>query len=445
MSTSWVAIIGAGPAGLMAAQVLAEAGVQVQVFDAMRSPGRKFLRAGVGGLNLTHAEDPAQFVQRFLPRQPQLLRWIAAFDATAVRAWAAALGVQTFVGSSGRVFPLGMKAAPLLRAWLRHLHALGVQIHLQHRWQGFADDGAVVLQDASGVSRALRPNATVLALGGGSWPQLGSDAAWVPLLEAYGVVVRPLQAANVGMQVAWSDYLRERFAGTPLKPVRLGLQGARGEWVWQQGELMITRHGLEGGLLYACSAALRAALQVGPVAIRLDLLPALSLEALAARLAAGPGRRSFSEWLRRSLRLDPLRLALLTEAGVRGAAPLALAQALKGLPLTLQGLRPLAEAISTAGGVAFEALDADAMLQALPGVYCAGEMLDWEAPTGGYLLTACLASGRAAAHGVLRAVRPDPAHTPAADAPAGGTGNALSSAPRGPARPNPRSVRETAG
>lgn len=410
-----VAVIGAGPAGLMAAEVLQAAGVSVDVFDAMPSVGRKFLLAGRGGLNLTHTEPLTSFLDRYGARREVLAPMVQAFAPQAVRAWAAGLGVETFVGSSGRIFPVSMKASPLLRAWLHRLREPGplgavVRFHLRHRWLGWAPDGA--LRFATPVGEGVwQAEATVLALGGASWPRLGSTGAWVPWLRERQIDVAPLRPANCGFDVAptapgrsgWSEHLSSRFAGAPLKAVAVRWADADGRMHHKPGECVLTATGIEGGLIYACAAAVRDAIEAqGGATIELDLLPALSAERVAADVAHPRGSRSWSSHLKSRLGLHGAKMALLHEllpASV-WADPAALARSIKTLPLRLQAPRPIDEAISTAGGVRFEALNEQLMLRALPGVFCAGEMLDWEAPTGGYLLTACLASGRAAGHGV---------------------------------------------
>jgi uncharacterized flavoprotein (TIGR03862 family) len=406
---SSVAIIGGGPAGLMAAEVLTAAGHQVTVFDAKPSVGRKFLLAGKGGLNLTHSEPFVPFVARFGARAAQIEPLLRDFDADALRAWAAALGVETFVGSSGRVFPRDLKAAPLLRAWLHRLRSQGVTFAMRHRWMGWTNDGAFRFATPDG-ERLVRPRATLLALGGASWPQLGSDGAWAALLQARGVDVAPLRPANCGFDVAataahpqspgWSERFAAEFAGQPVKPVALAAEG----FPARPGEFVITAHGIEGSLIYAASATLRDQIERdGAATLYLDLLPQLTPERVLADVQHPRGSRSLSSHLKSRLHLGPLKLGLLHELLTREQMQHAptLAAALKRLPLTLRAPRPVAEAISTAGGVRFEALTAKLMLTALPGVFCAGEMLDWEAPTGGYLLTASFASGRAAARGLV--------------------------------------------
>ncbi len=391
-----VAVIGGGPAGLMAAEVLAAAGRVVDVYDGMPSVGRKFLLAGKGGLNLTHAEPFDRFVSRYAERAPVLRPLLQAFGADALRAWAATLGVETFVGSSGRVFPKDLKAAPLLRAWLHRLRGQGVRFHMRHRWLGFDDTGALRLATPDGETR-LQPAATVLGLGGASWPQLGSDGAWAPLLAARGVDLAPLRPSNCGFDVGWSEHFANRHAGQPLKGVAITFEG------WHQaGEFVVTAGGVEGSLVYAASALLRERIAAsGEVVFQIDLLPQRSVDWVAAELAHPRGPRSLSTHLKTRLKLDGVKAGLLWERVPKDvqADPARFAAAIKALPVRVTAPRPIAEAISTAGGVRFEALDDGLMLQALPGVFCAGEMLDWEAPTGGYLLTACFASGHAAGQG----------------------------------------------
>ncbi len=393
-------VLGGGPAGLMAAEQLAAAGVAVDLCDAMPSVGRKFLLAGKGGLNLTHAEPLERFLTRYGAATPALQQGLRAFGPEALRAWAAELGVPTFVGSSQRVFPVDMKAAPLLRAWLHRLRTQGVRLHMRHRWQGFDEDGALQLHTPQGL-RSLRPRATVLALGGGSWSRLGSDGAWWPWLAARGVPLAPLAPSNCGFDLGWSEHLRSRFAGAPLKGVVL-----RCDSFAQQGEMVLTEGGIEGSLVYAASATLREAIQRdGAAAFTLDLLPALSLQRVQDALAQPRGARSWASQLRSRLKLEGAKAALLWEVAPKGSGADELAALIKALPLTARAPRPLDEAISSAGGISFQALDEHAMLRALPGVFCAGEMLDWEAPTGGYLLTACFSTGRLAGLGAARWLR----------------------------------------
>ncbi|MHB1174366.1 MAG: TIGR03862 family flavoprotein [Sulfuriferula sp.] len=404
MSTNkQVAIIGGGPAGLMAAETLTAAGVRVAVYDAMPSVGRKFLLAGRGGLNLTHTEAHESFLSRYGTRSEYLAPWLQDFDAQALRDWVHALGHDTFVGTSGRVFPTDKKAAPLLRAWLHRLRESGVVFHVRHRWLGWAENNALCFATPEG-ERQIRADVVVLALGGGSWAQLGSDGAWVPILQARGVPVAALQPANCGFDVGWSEHLRTRFAGQPIKSVVLNFTAATGAPFRKQGELMLTATGLEGGLIYAASARLRDAIAAtGSATIYLDLAPGWELARLTREIAHPRGSRSLSSHLHSRINIHGVKMALLREIGSAGdfAEPARLATLIKALPIRLIAPRLLDEAISSAGGVMFEALDAHGMLRTLPGVFCAGEMLDWEAPTGGYLLTACFASGRAAGLGVL--------------------------------------------
>ncbi|RYJ62418.1 NAD(P)/FAD-dependent oxidoreductase [Pseudomonas songnenensis] len=396
-----VAVIGGGPAGLMAAEVLGQAGVNVDLYDAMPSVGRKFLLAGVGGMNITHAEDYADFVSRYGERADDLRPLLDALSPDALREWIHGLGIDTFVGSSGRVFPTDMKAAPLLRAWLKRLRECGVQLHTRQRWLGWDEHGALRIAGPQGETR-VEADATLLALGGGSWARLGSDGAWVPLLDDRGIAIAPLQPANCGFEVAgWSEHLREKFAGAPLKTVSLALPGEAP----RKGEFVLTATGIEGSLVYALSARIREAInRDGAATVLLDLLPDRSQAQIADALARPRGSQSLAKHLHRQLRLDGVKAGLLRELSDAATFqdPQALAAAIKALPIRLLRPRPLDEAISSAGGVPFEALDANLMLRQLPGVFCAGEMLDWEAPTGGYLLTACFASGRAAAEGMLR-------------------------------------------
>ncbi len=412
-----VVVIGGGPAGLMAAEVLSAAGVPVQLMDAMPSVGRKFLLAGRGGLNLTHSEPLERFVQRYGERQPPVEALLRGFSPDALRAWAQGLGIDTFVGSSGRVFPTDMKAAPLLRAWLQRLRhpASGeaVQFFMRHRWLGWDEAGALRF-DTPGGPRTLRPAATVLALGGASWARLGSDGAWVPWLAARGVPVAPLVPANCGFDVGldvgsstrtgWTPYFTERFAGQPFKSVAIRFTDALGRAFSRKGEFVATASGVEGSLVYAASALLRDEIaRAGHATFALDLLPDHSPERVRAEVAHPRGTRSLSSHLKSRLGLDGIKAAILHELLSKEAMhdPATLSAAIKALPIRLVAARPIDEAISTAGGVPFEALDQHLMLRALPGVFCAGEMLDWEAPTGGYLLNASMASGKRAGEGVL--------------------------------------------
>ena len=398
MSAPAVAIVGGGPAGLMAAEAARAAGAEVDVYEHLGSVGRKFLIAGKGGLNLTHSEPFARFVERYGHRSAQVARWLKTFDADAVREWARSLGVETFVGSSGRVFPSDLKAAPLLRTWLRRLRADGVRFHVRERWLGWNDDDTLRFAH-DGVDHRVRADATVLALGGASWPVLGSDGAWVPLLRSRGVAVETLQPSNCGFDVGWSEHFAKRHAGDPVKPVILEWNDADGTPMRQQGEFVVTATGVEGSLIYAMSARLRDAIASrGSTEIRLDLAPGRDVARLERDLTQPTQGRSLSEVLRRRVGIDGVKAGLLRE--VLGkfdlADPSRIAAAIKSLPLSLLRPRPIEEAISSAGGVAFEGLDESLMLKPLPGVFCAGEMIDWEAPTGGYLLTACFASGRIA-------------------------------------------------
>ncbi len=398
-----IAVIGGGPAGLMAAEVLAAGGMRVEVFDAMPSVGRKFLLAGVGGMNITHAEPAADFVRRYGNRQAEVGHWLQQFGAGDLRKWVHGLGIETFVGSSQRVFPCDMKAAPLLRAWLQRLRGNGVVFHQRHRFTGWSEDDELCFSTPDG-ERRCRPDATVLALGGGSWSRLGSDGRWLPWLAARGVETLPLQPSNCGFDIAWSDFLRERFAGSPLKSVVAVCQDAHGHEIRREGECVISAHGIEGSLVYALSAALRDRLNThGEAILTLDLAPHRSKEALQQALAKPRGKNSVGNHWRKTAGLDGVKAALLHEIllPAQSADAARVAATIKALPLKLLRARPLDEAISTAGGVALSALDPALMLKSMPGVFCAGEMLDWEAPTGGYLLTACFASGRVAGQGVL--------------------------------------------
>ena len=355
---------------------------------------RKFLMAGRGGLNLTHSEAQAPFLNRYdAPARDRVADWLDAFSPADLIAWVEGLGQATFVGSSGRVFPKAMKASPLLRAWLARLEGLGVEIRTRSRWTGWKD-GALSFDTPEG-ERLERPDAVVLALGGASWAKLGSDAAWVPELETAGVAVAPFRPANVGFDLAWSPLFRDRFAGQPIKGVALSHAGRT-----VRGEAMIAAYGIEGGAIYALSADLRDAIaRDGSATLMLDLRPDISRQALTQKLLKPRGKDSLSNWLRKAVHLDPLAVALLREAGPLPTEPGPLAARIKGVSLTLTGVQGLSRAISSAGGVALDAVDGDLMLKARPGVFLAGEMLDWEAPTGGYLLQAAFASGVVAAQG----------------------------------------------
>ena len=404
MSTlSRVAIIGGGPAGLMAAEVLSQAGVPVDLYDAMPSVGRKFLLAGKGGMNMTHSEPIADFVQRYGARAAQVQPWLEEFTPQALREWIHGLGIDTFVGTSGRVFPTDMKAAPLLRAWLHRLREAGVQFHMRHRWFGWRD-GRLVFSSPYG-EQAVEADAVILALGGASWARLGSDGAWVGLLEREQVAVAALAPSNCGFDVGWSAHFSEKHAGAPLTTVAIESTGADGRQVRRRGQFVVTSTGVEGSLIYALSAPLRDQIAAhGSATIYLDLAPDFSAERVAAEVTHPRGARSMSSHLQSRLGIKGVKSGLLRECLSRAefSDEDALAAAIKRLPVVLRRARPIDEAISSAGGVRFEAMDADTlMLRALPGVFAAGEMIDWEAPTGGYLLTACFASGRAAGRGAL--------------------------------------------
>ena len=391
-----IAVIGGGPAGLMAAQAAAERGAQVALFDAMPSVGRKFLLAGRGGMNITHAEGYQSFVTRYGRQSHRLRPALDQFGPQQVRDWVHGLGVDTFVGSSNRVFPTDMKAAPLLRAWLHRLRESGVQFHMRHRWTGW-QDGQLAFDTPDG-RRLLAFDAVILALGGGSWARLGSDGAWVPVLQGQGVAVAPLAAANCGFDVAWSGHFSSRHAGQPLTTVAITAKDIDGLTIKRQGQFVITEGGVEGSLIYALSAALREQIAVeGSATIWLDLAPDHSAERVFDEVTRPRGARSMSSHLQSRLGIKGVKSGLLREcvSAADFADPETLARAIKLLPVTLLRPRPIDEAISSAGGVEFDGLDGS-MLRAMPGVFVAGEMLDWEAPTGGYLLTACLAGGKAA-------------------------------------------------
>ncbi len=398
-----IAIIGGGPAGLMAAEAAAAGGVRVDVYDAMASVGRKFLLAGKGGLNLTHAEPMPAFLSRYGKRLADLKPILAEFGPEDLRAWAKGLGIETFVGTSNRVFPADQKAAPLLRAWLHRLRKAGVVFHSRHRWEGWDENGSLRFATPQGEHLA-QAGAVVLALGGGSWPKLGSDGAWVPLLAGRGVAVTTLRPANCGFDCDWSEHLQSRCAGQPVKTVGAEFTDAEGEEHSLVGEFVVTATGVEGGLIYNLSAPLRDTLAaLGVATLRLDLAPGRPLKRLLHDLSKPRGSASLAKHLQKRAGIEGVKAGLLRELADPEdfADPARLAAAIKSLPLRLKATRPLAEAISTAGGVAFEALDRRLMIRDLPGVFCAGEMLDWEAPTGGYLLTACFATGKAAGEGAL--------------------------------------------
>lgn len=412
-----VAVIGGGPAGLMAAEVLAQGGAQVDLYDAMPSVGRKFLLAGKGGMNITHAEPMSAFVTRYRGRRAQIAPLLAGFTPDDLRAWIGGLGIDTFVGSSNRVFPTDMKAAPLLRNWLHRLRQSGVRFHMRHRWIGWDESdnqtGGKMLRFATPDGKvSVRHDAVVLALGGGSWARLGSDGAWVEPLKQRGVDIAPLRPANCGFEVDWREYFRNRCAGQAVKSVAVTCTDVDGAVMHKQGEFVVTEYGVEGSLIYAMSAALRDTIaESGSARLMLDLMPDWSAQRVLAEVARPRGKRSWSSHLQSRLSLTGVKAGLLREltapAEFREAERLA--ERIKALPLTLRAPRPIDEAISSAGGVRFEALDARLMLHALPGVFCAGEMLDWEAPTGGYLLTACFAAGRAAGLGALEWLSTPPA------------------------------------
>jgi hypothetical protein len=398
-----VAVVGAGPAGLMAAEVLAQGGAAVTVYDAMPSAGRKFLMAGRGGLNLTHSEALPDFLTRYREAISLLAPAITAFSPEALRGWSEGLGQPTFVGSSGRVFPEAFKASPLLRAWLRRLNSLGVKFAFRHRWTGWDGHGRLMFQKPDGQS-AVDVRATVLSLGGASWPRLGSDASWVQTLADRGVMISPLRAANSGFTVGWSEVFRDRFEGQPLKGIALTFNS-----LTSRGEAVITRSGIEGGAVYALSAELRdVILASGQAALQIALRPDLDVGKLIARLSVSKQKQSSSNWLRKAAQLSPVGIGLLQEsAKVSGASlssmsPASLADLINAVPIRLNGIAPVARAISTAGGIAFSEMNTEFMIRRLPGVFAAGEMLDWEAPTGGYLLQACFATGVAAGRGALK-------------------------------------------
>lgn len=397
-----IAVIGAGPAGLMAAEVLAAGGARVTVYDRMPSVGRKFLLAGRGGLNLTHSEPLDRFLTRYGDAVRYLHTAIDAFPPDALRAWSEGLGQPTFIGSSGRVFPQAFKASPLLRAWLRRLDQLGVRLALRHRWTGWDESGELRFETPAG-GLSLKSDATVIALGGASWPKLGSDGGWTDVLQSEDVAVAPLRPANCGFHVAWSDVFRDRFEGQPLKGVTLSF-GER----TVRGEATITRDGIEGGAIYVLSALLRdAVLASGEAVLHVVLRPDLTQDDLVSRLGAPRRKQSFSTFMRKQAGLSPVAIALSQEAAIAqglnlsAMQPAALAAFIRAVPVRLNGVAPISRAISTAGGISFDEIDTNFMLRKRPGVFVAGEMLDWEAPTGGYLLQASFATGAAAGRGVL--------------------------------------------
>ena len=403
LSTKKVAIIGAGPAGLMAATVLTQQGVQVNIYEAKPSAGRKFLVAGKGGLNLTHSEPLNDFLSRYRKRRQILEPMLAAFGPDELRKWAHDLGFETFVGTSGRVFPKGMKSSPILRAWLEQLREAGVHFHYRQTWLGWDKNSSLRFQTPNGKI-SVQADAVVLALGGGSWPKLGSTGTWVEILHQRGVDVMPLKPSNCGFDVGWSEHFRTRFAGQPLKPVAISFITSRGERLGQQGEFIITETGVEGSLIYAFSSWLRDEIEMqGKFVIHLDLMPDWSHQRLVDRLSQPRGSRSLSSHLKKTVGIQGVKAGLLWEFVPKEdfENPDVLAACIKALPVPLISPRPLKEAISSAGGIRFEGLDEWLMLKSMPGVFCAGEMLDWEAPTGGYLLTASISTGRWAGMGVL--------------------------------------------
>ena len=400
-----VAVIGGGPAGLMAAEVLSHAGLKVDLYDAMPSVGRKFLMAGKGGMNISHSEPFDKFLSRYGSRRNYIKPMLDDFGPEALRSWVQGFGIKTFIGSSGRVFPADMKAAPLLRAWLHRLREAGVNFNMRHQWIGWSGDenGKLRFVTPEGETE-VRADAVVLAMGGGSWARLGSTGAWVELLVQRGILIEPLQPSNCGFEVGWSEYFRSRFAGQPLKSVSVSFTDSDGVKIQQQGEFVVTAEGVEGGLIYTLSALLREQITATGVAvIHLDLAPDKDMRFLFDRISPSRGKDSMANFLRKRVGIDGVKAGLLREVlpKLDFDNPVRLCEAIKSLPIRLVAARPIDEAISSAGGVAFEVLDERLMIRSMPGVFCAGEMLDWEAPTGGYLLTACFASGRAAGLGVL--------------------------------------------
>ncbi len=402
-----VAVIGGGPAGLMAAEIIASAGFKVALYDAMPSVGRKFLLAGVGGMNITHSDVHEKFLTRYCAAQSFLTPHLNQFSAQELCEWIHGLGIETFVGSSGRVFPTDMKAAPLLRAWLHRLRELGVQINPRHRWRGWAEDGALKITEQKNnlnIEKNIHADAVVLALGGASWQRLGSDGAWVNLLQAKNIQIADLLPSNCGFEANWSAQFQQEFSGAPLQTVRLSVIDLSDQNHTIRGEAMIAKTGIEGTSVYALSSILRdRIIATGTVDLVIDLLPDVSEEKILAQLNKPRGKNSVSNFLRKQLHLPPVKIALLREL-----TPIeiwkdnkSLARALKYLMIPLTGFRPIDEAISSAGGIVAREFTDDLMLKKVPGVFCAGEMLDWEAPTGGYLLTACFATGRAAGKGVV--------------------------------------------
>jgi uncharacterized flavoprotein (TIGR03862 family) len=394
-----VAVIGGGPAGLMAAEILLQGGAHVDLHDSMPSVGRKFLIAGKGGLNLTHSEPREQFLARYGSRRPQLEPFLAQFGPDELRQWAADLGIQTFVGTSGRVFPIDMKAAPLLYSWRQRLSASGLTFHQRHKWTGWTADGSLRFEIPSG-EETVRAEAVILALGGASWPQLGSTGAWTSFLAERGIAIAPFKPSNCGFNVKWTEHFRAKFDGQPLKAVVVAFKDLR-----RQGEFIVTKDGVEGSLIYALSAPIRDEIEAtGSAVIHLDLAPDWTSDRLVERLSQPRGSRSMSSHLEKTVGIKGVKAGLLWEFVPKAdfTDPNKLAAAIKDLPIPLVTPSPLEEAISSAGGVPFEAMDERLMLRSLPGIFCAGEMLDWEAPSGGYLITACFATGRAAGLGALK-------------------------------------------
>jgi len=391
-----VLIVGAGPAGLMAADRLSSSGLKVAVVDRMPSPARKFQMAGRGGLNLTHSEEQSAFLMRYREAEPFLAPLINKFTPEDLRQWCLDLGQETFRGSSGRIFPKAMKASPLLRALLARLAERGVTLQTRLTWTGFGEEDTLTFEDPDGREVKLKARASLLALGGASWPRLGSDGSWVSNLHHQGVEVNALRPANCGFEIAWSDLLKKRFAGTPLKPLTVTLETESA-----RGEAILSQRGLEGGAVYALSSSIRSEIeQFGRATLLLDLRPDIAIEKLTNRLSANRGKQSVSTFLRKAGGLSPVQISLLREVGPLPETPEALAERIKQLPLTATAPYPIDRAISSAGGIALTEIDDQLMLKKLPGVFVAGEMLDWEAPTGGYLLQACFATGVAAAEGI---------------------------------------------
>lgn len=398
-----VAVIGGGPAGLMATEVLSNAGTKVDLYDAMPSVGRKFLVAGKGGLNLSHSEPYNDFLSHYGAQLPRLKPMLDRFGPKEIEDWVHGLGIETFVGSSNRVFPAGMNAGPLLHAWVKRLRAAGTVFHTRYKWIGWTDDQSLQMETPGGQI-TIKPEAVILALGGGSWKKLGSTGEWVKFLSERGVDIAQLKPSNCGFDVAWSEYFRSHFEGQPLKSVVLSFTDSKGNSFRKKGEFVVTVHGVEGSLIYSLSPLLRDEIEVaGKAIIKLDLAPGIPVELLAKKLAMPRGKQSTANHLRKTVNISGIKSGLLWEFLPREQFndPQRLAALIKALPIPLLAARPLDEAISSAGGVRFAQLDEQLMIRSLPGVFCAGEMLDWEAPTGGYLIAACLTSGRTAAYGVL--------------------------------------------